>query len=80
MELNHPAQIQLDTVSENCFFYISPMYEFSHSQDHFRPNSEGFASRPLPLRLENGHSASARVNNGWTFRSCFGPVENLRGA
>jgi len=32
MELNHPALIQLDTVSENCFFYISPMYEFSHSQ------------------------------------------------
>src|SRR5262249_34908821 len=32
VELNHPAQIQLDTVSENCFFYISPMYEFSHSQ------------------------------------------------
>src|SRR5262249_17800926 len=26
LELNHPAQIQLDTVSENCFFYISPMY------------------------------------------------------
>ena len=35
MELNHPPQIQLDTVSENCFFYISPMYEFSHSQGSF---------------------------------------------
>jgi hypothetical protein len=31
MKLNHPAQIRLDTVLENCIFYISPMYEFSHS-------------------------------------------------
>ena len=30
MKLNHPAQIRLDTVLENCIFYISPMYEFSH--------------------------------------------------
>src|SRR5262249_44170154 len=33
MKLNHSAQIRLDTVSENCIFYISTTYEFSHSQD-----------------------------------------------
>jgi len=33
MKLNHPEQIQFDTVLENCFFYISSMYEFSHSLD-----------------------------------------------
>jgi hypothetical protein len=33
MKLNHPAQIRLDTVLKNCIFYISPMYEFSHSLD-----------------------------------------------
>ena len=31
MKLNHSAQIRLDTVSENCIFYISTTYEFSHS-------------------------------------------------
>ena len=33
MKLNHAAQIRLDTVLKNCIFYISPMYEFSHSLD-----------------------------------------------
>jgi len=33
MKLNHPEQIQFDTVLENCFFYVSSMYEFSHSLD-----------------------------------------------
>ena len=46
LELNHPTQIQLDTVSENCFFYISPMYEFS------QPGSQADVHdrlRPSPL-------------------------------
>ena len=36
VKLNHPAQIQLDTRVGELFFYISPMYEFSHSQGHSR--------------------------------------------
>jgi hypothetical protein len=30
MKPNHPAHIWLNTVLENCIFYISTMYEFSH--------------------------------------------------
>jgi len=30
MESNRAACTMLDTLSENCIFYISPMYEFSH--------------------------------------------------
>src|SRR5215468_2774744 len=38
MKLNHSAQIRLDTVSENCIFYISTTYEFSHSQGPLSPS------------------------------------------
>jgi hypothetical protein len=31
-----------DTLSENCIFYISPMYEFSHRLGH----KQTFGSRP----------------------------------
>src|SRR5262245_47034012 len=34
MKLSHPAKSRLCTALENCIFYISPMYEFSHSQGH----------------------------------------------
>ena len=33
-ESNHTAHGQLEAVLENCIFYISPMYQFSHSQGH----------------------------------------------
>src|SRR5215475_12908346 len=36
MKLSHPAKSRLYTELENCIFYISPMYEFSHSQGHSR--------------------------------------------
>src|SRR5437899_8022448 len=36
MKLNHTAQIRLDTLLENCIFYISAMYEFSHDLGHSR--------------------------------------------
>ena len=39
MTLNHAAQIRLDTVFENCIFYISSMYEFLHSQGQKAKNS-----------------------------------------
>ena len=31
MRTDAAADIRLDAMSENCIFYISPMYEFSHS-------------------------------------------------
>ena len=36
-ESNHAASMRPDAVLENCIFYISPMYEFSHSQGHIPP-------------------------------------------
>ena len=33
MRTDAAADIRLDAVLENCIFYISPMYEFSHSLD-----------------------------------------------
>ena len=32
MESNRAVRTMFDTLSENCIFYISPMYEFLHSQ------------------------------------------------
>src|SRR5262245_27779138 len=40
MKFTYSAQIRLDTVLENCIFYIPSMYEFLHSQGHTRKNSE----------------------------------------
>ena len=31
LRTDNAADIRLDAMSENCVFYISPMYEFSHS-------------------------------------------------
>src|SRR2546421_10225583 len=31
MRTDNAADIRLDAMLENCIFYISPMYEFSHS-------------------------------------------------
>jgi hypothetical protein len=47
MKLNHPTQIRLDTVLENCAFYISTMYEFSHSLGKERRQSAGSESNSL---------------------------------
>jgi hypothetical protein len=33
LRTDNAADIRLDAMSENCVFYISPMYEFSHSLD-----------------------------------------------
>jgi hypothetical protein len=34
MESNDAARATFDGLLENCIFYISPMYEFLHSQGH----------------------------------------------
>ena len=39
IKLGHPGKSRLDTVLENCIFYISPMYEFSHRLGHKAKNS-----------------------------------------
>jgi hypothetical protein len=41
-----------DTMLENCIFYISPMYEFLHSQGHLRRINAltTLAACPLCLR------------------------------
>ena len=39
MKPNHPAHIRLNTVLENCIFYISTMYEFSHRVGQTEKNS-----------------------------------------
>jgi hypothetical protein len=36
MESNDAARAMFDTLLENCIFYISPMYEFLHSQGQIR--------------------------------------------
>ena len=33
MRTDNAADIRLNAMLENCIFYISPMYEFSHSLD-----------------------------------------------
>jgi hypothetical protein len=38
MRTDAAADIRLDAVLENCIFYISTMYEFSHSLGHLRPS------------------------------------------
>ena len=38
MRTDNAADIRLDAMLENCIFYISPMYEFSHSLGHSRPS------------------------------------------
>jgi hypothetical protein len=37
-ESNRAVCAIFDALLENCIFYISPMYEFLHSQGHFRPS------------------------------------------
>src|SRR5215470_15099556 len=47
-KLNHSAQIRLDTMLENCIFYISPMYEFSRSQGQTRTSADVWGTTASP--------------------------------
>jgi len=55
LRTDNAADIRLDAMSENCVFYISPMYEFSHSLDpeqtSRRPASRAGRSAMCLLRL-----------------------------
>ena len=46
LRTDNAADTRLDAMSENCVFYISPMYEFSHSLDPQRTSERGAAGEP----------------------------------
>ena len=45
--------IRLDAMLENYIFYISRMYEFSHSLGHLRPTH----SAPVPANVRSAHNS-----------------------
>jgi hypothetical protein len=53
MESNDAARAMFDTMLENCIFYISPMYEFLHSQGQTR--TFGAVGSMSALPPESGH-------------------------
>jgi hypothetical protein len=55
MESNDAARAMFDTLLENCIFYISPMYEFLHSQGQSRRTKAVSSFARCPLRSESGH-------------------------
>jgi hypothetical protein len=59
MESNDAAHAMFDTLLEIYIFYISPMYEFLHSQGHFRPRQ---SRQQVPLcRLAPESGSKIRV-------------------
>jgi hypothetical protein len=44
MRTDNAADLRLDAMLENYIFYISPMYEFSHSLGQERTNHHGLKS------------------------------------
>jgi hypothetical protein len=66
MKLNHPAQIRLDTVLENCIFYVLPMYEFSHSlgqEPTSRSSGQSVERHGRPkLGVIHAHEIISRIN------------------
>jgi hypothetical protein len=55
----------LDAVLENCIFYISLMFEFSHSQGHSRRS--GFGECPVNARFRT-YRLIAAINAKGQFR------------
>ena len=52
MESNDAARAIFDTLLENCIFYISPMYEFLHSQGQTRRIDTLAMCPPCPLHIQ----------------------------
>jgi hypothetical protein len=52
MESNRAARTMFDTLSENCIFYISQLYEFSHRLGQTRSFGDVGSMSGLP---ESGH-------------------------
>jgi hypothetical protein len=49
MESNRAARTMFDTLLENCIFYISQLYEFSHRLGQTRPRRSKPYDRVCPL-------------------------------
>jgi len=56
MESNRAARTMFDTLLENCIFYISQLYEFSHRLGHFRLTDKLPTLAACPLRSESDRS------------------------
>ena len=54
MTTDNAADIRLDAMLENCIFYISPMYEFSHSLAH-NPTASLAVACQLPPAADIGY-------------------------
>ena len=52
MESNDAARAMFGTLLENCIFYISPMYEFLHSQGQERTSPVHLAMSALPPKAD----------------------------
>src|SRR6516165_10280543 len=50
MESNRAARTMFNTLSENCIFYISQLYEFSHRLGHPRLRRSNLQHGARPLR------------------------------
>jgi hypothetical protein len=57
MRTDNAADIRLNAMLGNCIFYISPMYEFSHSLGHKRTHAV------LQIAFTAGHSTAP--NHEW---------------
>ncbi len=54
MRTDNAADMRLDAMLKNCIFYISPMYEFSHSLGQKRPKDEVRVESALPQTADIG--------------------------
>src|SRR5215813_760573 len=52
VESNRAARAKFDTLMKNCIFYISPMYEFLHTQGQYETSRQRWHVRST---LSNGH-------------------------
>ena len=52
MESNRAARTMFNTLSENCIFYISQLYEFSHRLGHKQTWHLAWALSALPLKAD----------------------------
>jgi hypothetical protein len=57
MRTDNAADIRLNAMLGNCIFYISPMYEFSHSLGHKRPTH----SAPVPINVRYALNSDQNV-------------------
>jgi len=65
MESNDAARAMFDVLLENCIFYISPMYEFLHSQGQSRRIDTAPVVAACPLHLQQ------HLNFGTVARDCL---------